>query len=93
MCAREPLTMPELPEVETVRRGSYAGDGGARFVKVEAGGRPALALPEDFAARLEGQTVTAGPAREISARRSLLRGGPGDASRMVGLLSRAGAGA
>lgn len=52
--------MPELPEVETVRCGLAPVMEGARFVKVEAR-RPDLrvALPENFSARLEGQTVTA----------------------------------
>jgi len=51
--------MPELPEVETVRRGLAAVLEGARFVKVEARrGDLRWPLPKDFAARLEGQTVT-----------------------------------
>ncbi len=52
--------MPELPEVETVRRGLAPAMEGARFVKVEAR-RPDLRrpLPNDFAGRLEGATVTA----------------------------------
>jgi formamidopyrimidine-DNA glycosylase len=52
--------MPELPEVETVRRGLTPAMVGARFVKVEAH-RPDLRrpLPNDFAGRLEGVTVTA----------------------------------
>ena len=51
--------MPELPEVETVRRGLQPVMEGARFVRVEAR-RPDLRwpLPKDFAERLEGQTVT-----------------------------------
>jgi formamidopyrimidine-DNA glycosylase len=51
--------VPELPEVETVRRGLQPVMEGARFVKVEAR-RPDLRvpLPRDFAKRLEGQTVT-----------------------------------
>jgi formamidopyrimidine-DNA glycosylase len=50
--------MPELPEVETVRRGLQSAMEGARFTKVEAR-RPDLRfpLPENFVARLEGQTV------------------------------------
>jgi formamidopyrimidine-DNA glycosylase len=50
--------MPELPEVETVRRGLAPVMEGARFVKVEAR-RPDLRwpLPEGFAARIQGQTV------------------------------------
>lgn len=51
--------MPELPEVETVRRGLAPVMEGARFEKVEAR-RSDLRwpLPKDFADRLEGQTVT-----------------------------------
>src|SRR5262245_31958568 len=51
--------MPELPEVETVRRGLQPGMEGARFVKVEAR-RPDLRwpLPKDFVKRLQGETVT-----------------------------------
>jgi formamidopyrimidine-DNA glycosylase len=50
--------MPELPEVETVRRGLAPAMEGARFAKVEVR-RPDLrwALPKDFAKRLEGQKV------------------------------------
>src|SRR5947209_13844513 len=51
--------MPELPEVETVRRGLAPVMEGARFVKVEARrGDLRWPLPTDFAARLEGKTVT-----------------------------------
>ena len=51
--------MPELPEVETVRRGLQPAMEGARFVKVDLN-RPDLRrpLPKDFVKRLEGQTVT-----------------------------------
>ena len=51
--------MPELPEVETVRRGLAPVMEGARIVRVEAR-RPDLRrpLPHDFVKRLEGQTVT-----------------------------------
>jgi formamidopyrimidine-DNA glycosylase len=51
--------MPELPEVETVRRGLAPVMEGARFVKVEAN-RPDLRrpFPKDFAKRLTGKTVT-----------------------------------
>jgi formamidopyrimidine-DNA glycosylase len=50
--------MPELPEVETVRRGLAPVMEGARFQKVEVR-RPDLRwpLPKDFAKRLRGQTV------------------------------------
>lgn len=51
--------MPELPEVETVRRGLALVMEGARFARVEAR-RPDLRrpLPKNFVKRLEGQTVT-----------------------------------
>src|SRR5499426_2755407 len=51
--------MPELPEVETVRRGLEPAMEGARFDKVELN-RPDLRqpLPKDFIRRLEGKTVT-----------------------------------
>ena len=51
--------MPELPEVETVRRGLQPAMEGARFVKVEAR-RPDLRwpFPKDFAKQLTGETVT-----------------------------------
>jgi formamidopyrimidine-DNA glycosylase len=51
--------MPELPEVETVRRGLQPVMEGARFVRVEAR-RPDLRrpLPKDFVKRLEGRDVT-----------------------------------
>lgn len=51
--------MPELPEVETVRRGLVPVMEGARFKKVEARrGDLRWPLPKDFVSRLEGQTVT-----------------------------------
>ncbi|MGS1095672.1 bifunctional DNA-formamidopyrimidine glycosylase/DNA-(apurinic or apyrimidinic site) lyase [Aquamicrobium terrae] len=52
--------MPELPEVETVRRGLQPVLEGARIVRVEAR-RPDLRfpLPERFAERLDSRTVTA----------------------------------
>lgn len=50
--------MPELPEVETVRRGLQPVMEGARFEKVEARrGDLRWPLPKDFAVRLEGKTV------------------------------------
>jgi formamidopyrimidine-DNA glycosylase len=52
--------MPELPEVETVRRGLAPVMEGARFAKVVAHRRDLRwPLPKDFAARLEGRTVVA----------------------------------
>jgi formamidopyrimidine-DNA glycosylase len=51
--------MPELPEVETVRRGLEPVMQGARFEHVEARRRDLRwPLPKDFVARLEGHTVT-----------------------------------
>src|SRR5262245_1722132 len=51
-------SMPELPEVETVRRGLQPVMEGARFTKVEAH-RSDLRWPlgKDFVARLEGKRV------------------------------------
>lgn len=52
--------MPELPEVETVRRGLQPAMEGARFETVETR-RPDLRfpLPDRLAVRLQGQTVAA----------------------------------
>ena len=51
--------MPELPEVETVRRGLEPVMQGARFAVVEARRRDLRwPLPSDFAARLQGRAVT-----------------------------------
>jgi formamidopyrimidine-DNA glycosylase len=51
--------MPELPEVETVRRGLEPAMEGQSFVKVEVHrGDLRWPLPKDFAARLQGKTVT-----------------------------------
>src|SRR3989440_9212560 len=51
--------MPELPEVETVRRGLQPVMEGSKIVKAEAR-RKDLRFPfqKDFVARLDGQTVT-----------------------------------
>ena len=51
--------MPELPEVETVRRGLQPVMEGSKIVRAEAR-RKDLRFPfqKDFVARLEGQTVT-----------------------------------
>ena len=50
--------MPELPEVETVRRGLEPAMEGQRFVKIEVRrGDLRWPLPKDFAARLKGKTV------------------------------------
>ncbi len=51
--------MPELPEVETVRRGLAPAMEDARFAKVEVRCRALRwPLPGDFARRLEGRAVT-----------------------------------
>jgi formamidopyrimidine-DNA glycosylase len=51
--------MPELPEVETVRRGLQPAMEGKRFVKVEVRrGDLRWPFPKDFARRLKGTTVT-----------------------------------
>jgi formamidopyrimidine-DNA glycosylase len=51
--------MPELPEVETVRRGLQPAMEGARFAKVEVRrGDLRWPLPKNFARRLAGTTVT-----------------------------------
>ncbi|MFZ0423569.1 MAG: bifunctional DNA-formamidopyrimidine glycosylase/DNA-(apurinic or apyrimidinic site) lyase [Xanthobacteraceae bacterium] len=51
--------MPELPEVETVRRGLEPAMDGERFTKVEVRrGDLRWPLPKDFAKRLTGTTVT-----------------------------------
>jgi formamidopyrimidine-DNA glycosylase len=51
--------MPELPEVETVRRGLEPAMEGARFVRVETRrGDLRKPFPKDFSKRLEGATVT-----------------------------------
>src|SRR3979411_3291205 len=51
--------MPELPEVETVRRGLQPAMEGSKILKAEAR-RKDLRFPfqKDFVSRLEGQTVT-----------------------------------
>jgi len=51
--------MPELPEVETVRRGLQPAMEGQRIAKVEVRrGDLRWPLPKDFAQRLKGRTVT-----------------------------------
>jgi formamidopyrimidine-DNA glycosylase len=51
--------MPELPEVETVRRGLQQAMEGERIAKVEVRrGDLRWPLPKDFAQRLKGKTVT-----------------------------------
>jgi formamidopyrimidine-DNA glycosylase len=51
--------VPELPEVETVRRGLEPAMDGARFTRVDVHrGDLRWPLPKDFKERLEGKTVT-----------------------------------
>jgi formamidopyrimidine-DNA glycosylase len=51
--------MPELPEVETVRRGLEPAMQNARFLKVEARRKNLrFPLPRNFVARLQGNSVT-----------------------------------
>jgi formamidopyrimidine-DNA glycosylase len=51
--------MPELPEVETVRRGLQPAMEGSRIVKAEVRRKDLrFAFQKDFVARLTGQTVT-----------------------------------
>jgi len=51
--------MPELPEVETVRRGLEPAMQNARFLKVEARRKNLrFPLPRNFAERLQGKSVT-----------------------------------
>ena len=51
--------MPELPEVETVRRGLQPVMEGTRIARVEARrGDLRFPLQKDFLSRLDGQTVT-----------------------------------
>ena len=80
--------MPELPEVETVRRGLAPVMEGARFVEVVAHrGDLRWPLPKDFVKRLEGPDgERARPPRQISARRPVVGRRAGDASRHVGLV-------
>ena len=82
--------MPELPEVETVRRGLAPVMEGARFNKVEAR-RGDLRWPcrKDFArAAARPRRRAARAARQISARRSRRRRRAGHASRHVRLVPR-----
>ena len=82
--------MPELPEVETVRRGLQPVDGGRRIVKVEVR-RKDLRFPfqKDFVARLDGpDRDRARPPRQIPDGRSRLRRRAADASGHVGLVPR-----
>ena len=58
--------MPELPEVETVRRGLAPAMEGARFTRVEQRrGDLRFPFPENFAARLEGRRVDSLGRRKI----------------------------
>ena len=87
---RNAILMPELPEVETVRRGLAPVMEGARFVDGRgAARRPALAAAEGFRRAAQGQDRDRPrPARKISARGPLLRRCAADASWHVGLVPR-----
>ena len=51
--------MPELPEVETVRRGLQPVMEGARITRIEQRrGDLRFPFPDNFAERLEGRTIT-----------------------------------
>ena len=51
--------MPELPEVETVRRGLEPAMQGAQFLRVEARRKDLrFPLPRNFVERLQGNSVT-----------------------------------
>ena len=80
--------MPELPEVETVRRGLEPAMDGARFAKVEVRrGDLRWPLPKDFAKRLVGKTVTGmGRRAKYLLTDLVVRRRPGHASRHVGLV-------
>ncbi len=82
--------MPELPEVETVRRGLAPAMEGARLLKVEVRDRRLRwPLAKDFEKRLTGQDGRrARPAGEISAGGSVVGRRADDASRHVGLVPR-----
>ena len=79
--------VPELPEVETVRRGLQPVMEGARIVKLEAR-RPDLRrpLPADFAKRVEGAPSPALGGGPSISRRPLHRRRAADASRHVRLV-------
>ena len=80
--------MPELPEVETVRRGLAPAMVGARFTEVILR-RPDLRFPfpAHFAERLRGPRGHGSRAQgQVSAGGSLVRRGAGHASRHVGPL-------
>ena len=82
--------MPELPEVETVRRGLAPAMEGAA-IQQGRGARPppALADRQGFRQADRGQDRRRPrPAREISAGRSVVRRRAADASRHVGLVPR-----
>ena len=82
--------MPELPEVETVRRGLDPALVGARFdARRDAAGRSARPLPQALrrtADRPKDRSLDA--ARQVSARRARRRRDAGHASRHVRLVPR-----
>ena len=68
--------MPELPEVETVRRGLAPAMEGARVRRLHLG-RPDLRFPfpQDFAALIEGKTILAAGDKRVHAAAMALLGG------------------
>src|SRR5689334_1559144 len=72
LCVGRELTMPELPEVETLQRGPQPVMEEERFVEVVAGrGDLRWPLGKDFAARVDGQAVEAHGGRARCVRAAL----------------------
>ncbi len=82
--------MPELPEVETVRRGLAPVMEGERFAKVEVRrGDLRWPLPKGFAQKLNGKTVQGlGRRAKYLARRPVVGRRAAHASRNVGFVPR-----
>jgi formamidopyrimidine-DNA glycosylase len=78
--------MPELPEVETVRRGLAAVMEGRRVERIEVRRRDLrIPLPEDFEERLEGRTLTS-----LGRRAKYLVGGFDDGTVLLAHLGMSG---
>ncbi len=78
--------MPELPEVETVRRGLAATMEGRRVERIEVRRRDLrIPLPEDFEERLEGRTLTS-----LGRRAKYLVGGFDDGTVLLAHLGMSG---
>ena len=84
--------MPELPEVETVRRGLQPALEGARFKHVLARrGDLRWPLPKDFVPRLEGKTVEGlGRRKAQETQQTKLRAGDLEMDLLTRTASRAG---